>query len=312
MGETERFADYRKKRISFGDDGNSLIMLVAINGIIFIALTLIKILFWAVQGTPGDYKNNIANWFIMPANGGALLYRPWTIISYMFSHTGLVMVITNMLWLWVFGSIFQLIAGNKKLIPLYIFGGIAGAVGFVLANYLIPQLRPGIPFAELEGANAAIMAVAVATTALTPDYRFFRMLNGGIPIWVLTLIYIVIDFAGITGSGAAYHISHLTGALIGYLFIVGLRKGNDWSAGMNRLYDWFMNLFNPNKKQAPVVRMRQKVFYNAGKQKPFVKQPNITQQRIDEILDKINQKGYNALSDEERNILKKASESDLL
>ena len=81
---------------------------------------------------------------------------------------------------------------------------------------------------------------------------------------------------------------------------------------MNRFYDWITNLFNPDKHQAPVVKMRQKVFYNVGKQKPFVKKPNITQQRIDEILDKINQKGYNALSDDERNILKKASESDLL
>ena len=312
MGETERFAEYRRKKISFGDDGNSLMMLIAINGIIFIALTLLKIIFWAVQSSPADYQNYITNWFLLPANVNSLLYRPWTILSYMFSHTGLIMVITNMLWLWVFGSIFQLIAGNRKLIPLYIFGGVAGAAAFILSNYLIPQLRPSIPFVQMEGANSAIMAVAVATTALTPEYRFFRMLNGGIPLWVLTLIYIIIDFAGIAGAGAAFHISHLAGALIGYLFIFSLRSGHDWSTGINRFYDWISNLFNPNKKETPVVRMRQKVFYNAGKQKPFIKQPNITQQRIDELLDKINQKGFNALSEDERNILKKASESDLL
>ena len=312
MGETERFADYRRKKITFGDDGNALMMLVAINGIIFIALTLIKILFWAVQDTPADYQTYITIWFIMPAGLNALAHRPWSAFTYMFSHTGLIMLITNMLWLWVFGSIFQNIAGNRKLIPLYIYGGLAGAVGFVLANYSIPQLRPLIGVSELEGANAAIMAIAVATTALTPEYKFFRMLNGGIPLWVLTLIYLVIDFAGIAGTGAAYHISHLTGALIGYLFVFSLKKGNDWSTGMNRFYDWLINLFNPNKKETPVIKMRQKVFYKTGNQKPFIKQPNITQQRIDEILDKINQKGYNALTDDERNILKKASESDLL
>lgn len=312
MSETERFAEYRRKKVSFGDDGNSLMMLIAINGIIFIALTLLKILFWAVQSTPVEYENYISNWFVLPASLNSFIHKPWTLFTYMFTHISLIMVITNMLWLWVFGSIFQLLAGNRKLIPLYIYGGIAGAAGFVAATYLIPQLRNGISFSVMEGANASIMAVAVATTTLTPEYRFFKMLNGGIPLWVLTLIYLVIDFAGITGSGAAYHISHLSGAFIGYIFIVNLKKGNDWSAGMNRFYDWLINLFNPNKKPAPVVRMRQRVFYKTGKQKPYVKLPNITQQRIDEILDKINQKGYNALSEEERNVLKKASESDLL
>ncbi|GAC1585046.1 MAG: rhomboid family intramembrane serine protease [Ginsengibacter sp.] len=312
MGEMDRFAEYKRKKISFGDDGNALVMLVAINGIIFIGLTILKILFWAVESTPDLYRHYITNWFIMPADYSNLLYRPWTIFSFSFTHTSVIMLISNMLWLWVFGSIFQLIAGNKKLIPLYIFGGVAGAIGFIAAIYLIPNLRPSAAFAELEGANAAILAVAVATTALTPEYRFFRMLNGGIPIWVLTLVYLVIDFAGITSSGAAYHISHLSGAFIGYMFVVSLKRGRDWSVGLNRFYDWITNVFNPHKGKAPVIKMREKVFYEIGKQKPFTKTPNISQDRIDQILDKINQKGYNALTTEEQAILKKASESDFL
>ena len=80
---------------------------------------------------------------------------------------------------------------------------------------------------SLSGANASIMAVAIATTALAPDYRIFRRLSGGIPIWVLTILYVVIDFAGIGAGGTAFHLAHLAGGLAGFFFIVGLRKGHD-------------------------------------------------------------------------------------
>jgi hypothetical protein len=69
-------------------------------------------------------------------------------------------------------------------------------------------------------------------------------------------------------------------------------------------------LFNPDKPIQQNEKIKEKVFYNTGGQKPFIKRPVITQQRIDEILDKINQKGFNHLSEEEKNILKKARETD--
>ena len=105
---------------------------------------------------------------------------------------------TNMLWLWAFGSILQDMAGNKKIIPIYLYGGLAGAVVFIATSYAIPQL---ILYPFFEGASASVMAVAIATTTLAPDYRIFRMLNGGIPLWVLTILFVIIDFASIR-SGA--------------------------------------------------------------------------------------------------------------
>jgi hypothetical protein len=154
------------------------------------------------------------------------------------------------------------------------------------------------------------MAVAMATTALAPNYRFFQNLGGGIPIWVFTLMYILIDFAGVATQGAAISLSHLAGAGAGYLFIFLLRRGKDASAWMLQFYDWVLNLFNPSNK-ADTDNIRQKVFYNAAGRKPFKKTSNITQQRVDEILDKINQKGFHFLTDEEKNILKRAAEEDL-
>jgi hypothetical protein len=105
-------------------------------------------------------------------------------------------------------------------------------------------------------------------------------------------------------------LAHLGGGLTGFLFIVSMRKGYDWSLWMHKLYNWFLNLFNPDKPTAEREKIKEKVFYNTGGTKPFIKRPVVTQQRIDEILDKINQKGFSHLSEEEKTILKKAGETD--
>ncbi|MEO6327634.1 MAG: rhomboid family intramembrane serine protease [Ginsengibacter sp.] len=311
MGESERYIDFRRRKISLGADGNALMTLISINAVIFLILVFIKILYFITQSPDGEFENNIQPWFSLPAGLPALAHKPWTFLSYMFTHVNLIVALTNMLWLWVFGSIFQDITGNKKIIPLYIYGGIAGACLFMASYYLIPPLKSQLGSASLLGANASIMAIAVATTTLAPDFRFFKMLNGGIPLWVITVIYIIIDFAGIAGNGAAYSISHLGGGLTGFLFIMRLRKGKDWSLWMNYLYSRFINLYNPERKKRPIKTIKEKVFYKTGHAKPFVKKSHVTQQRVDELLDKINQRGYHSLTEEEKSILKRAAETDL-
>ena len=72
-----------------------------------------------------------------------------------------------------------------------------------------------------------------------------------------------------------------------------------------------MNLFDPNSRGQD-TSLKEQVFYETGGRKPFSKSPNITQQRVDEILDKINQKGYQYLTEEEKSILKKAADDEAL
>ena len=291
MGESDRYPEYKqpKKRLTLGNDGNALVALFSLNVIFFLLLITIQVVYFFFQANEAAFATQIVQYFEMPAQLTKLSERPWTILTYMFSHTGVMHILSNMLWLWAFGFILQELTGNKKLIPIYIYGGLAGALAFIMANYLIPPLYPFIGSASLMGANAATMAVAVATTTLAPQYRFFKNLNGGIPIWVLTLIYVLIDIAGVASLGAAFSLSHLFGGLAGFIFIYLLRKKIDGSVWMNSLYNWFMQLFNPHKKNTGNP-LKEKVFYNAGVRKPFHKTSNITQQRVDEILDKINHK----------------------
>lgn len=315
MGESDRYGEFKKpgKKIFFGDDNNAMVSLFTINIIFFLLLMLIQVVYFFMQQNAAVYNAEVVQWFSLPAGLTKLSERPWTIITYMFSDTGqnIIRFISNMIWLWAFGYLLLQMAGNDKLIPIYIYGGVLGGIVFILAHYLIPPLQPSTQTSTLLGANAGTLAVAMATTTLSPDHRFFTQIRNGIPIWVLMGIYILVDFAGIANMGAAHSLSHLAGALAGFLFVIFLRRGIDGSIWMNRSYSWLMNLFNPYKKPTK-EKIKETVFYNTGKRKPYEKTTHITQQRVDEILDKISQKGYHFLTEEEKAILKKAAEDDAL
>ncbi len=298
------------KKILLGQDNNALVFLFAVNALMFVIVNFIKIVYYLSEIPDEFFYRQVLNWLSLPPQIDVLLTRPWTFISTMITHHSIWQLISSMLWLWCFGYILQDLAGNNKLIPLYIYGGITGSVFFVLMNNMVPVLVNQVgTAAPLLGAGSAVMAIAVATTTLAPDYRIFPLINGGIPLWVITLIFVAIDFATLAGSNAGIGAGHLAAGIVGYLFILQLRKGNDWGAWMNRFAGWLDDLFNPEKKHHQKTNS-ERHFYKAAA-KPFDKKPNLTQQRLDEILDKINQQGYQFLTDEEKDFLKKASKEDL-
>jgi membrane associated rhomboid family serine protease len=300
------------KRLSIGQDGNSLVLLIAINLTVYILLAFIGVIYYFTDGKiEGDrlFEKNILDWVTLPAHVPTFITRPWTILTHFFSHIDVWHIIGNMLWLWVFGFIFQDLSGNRKLGPVYIYGALAGAVAYMLAYNFIPALKPGLFDARALGASAGIMAVAAATTRLAPNYRIFPMLMGGIPLWVLTLIFLIMDLGLMTKGNTGGRIAHIAGAGMGFLFMVQLERGRDWSEWMNRFFDWVNNLFNPDvKKNRPV---KKDLFYKANKPPYTTTRSNLNQNRVDAILDKINQKGYQSLTQEEKDILKRASKEDL-
>lgn len=297
--------DYRR-RLSIDKESNPLVTLIAINLSLFVLFAFVKIVYHFVHIPIDFYYKNVLNWFILPASFDTFMTRPWTILTHMFIHDSVWHVFANMLWLWAFGYIMRDLTGNKKVVPIYIYGGIAGGVAFMLSYNIFTVLRPELSGATALGASAGVMAVAVATTLVAPDYRIFPMLNGGIPLWVLTLLFVIIDLATIPYNNTGGHIAHIAGAMMGFLFIFMLRRGYDWSEWMNNFFEWVNNLFNPDKPKKG-RSVREEHFYNVTRE-PFKKTPNVTQQRIDEILDKINEKGYRFLTHEEKELLRRAGE----
>jgi hypothetical protein len=219
-------------------------------------------------------------------------------------------ILANMLWLWAFGYILQDLTGNRKIFPLFFYGAMAGAAVYMLAYNFIPPLKVALPVAQAYGASAGVMAIAIGTTVLAPGYRIFPMLNGGIPLWVITIIYLIIDLATIPYNNAGGHLAHIAGAGAGYLFILALQRGHDWGIWINNFFDWVNDLFNPDKP-AKVRSIKSQLYYKPTV-KPFRKRYSVTQQTIDEILDKISQKGYGSLTEDEKEVLKRASKEDLL
>jgi membrane associated rhomboid family serine protease len=257
------------------------------------------------------FGSDVLSWFVMPASIEKLSSRPWTILTYMFSEQKVVRFIGNMFWLWGFGYILQDLMGNRKLVPIYLYGGVAAAVIVLLSYGIAPGLKTQASGVFLIGANPGIMAIAVATTTIAPDYRIFPMINGGIRLWIFTLAFLVIDIVSIGHTDTAAYIANLSGAGTGFIFIYLVRRGYDGSIWMNKVFDWFNDLFNPNKKKKGRPP-KDEYYYKVSGTQPYKKIPNITQQRIDEILDKINQQGYRFLTDEEKDILKRAADEEEL
>jgi membrane associated rhomboid family serine protease len=309
MGESDRYIDYRikKQRFTLGNPDNALMWLFAINVIFFLILQTIRVAINVNDHSDAVFYSQVTGNFQLPASLISLSKKPWTVISFMFSDADLMRALSNMLWLWAFGSVLQNLTGNRKIIPVYLYGGFAAAVFFIAAVYLIPTNGAFIDSMGLLGANASVMAIAVAATAIAPDYRFFSHIRGGVPIWILTLIYVAIDLAAVASGPAALPLAHIGGAVAGFVFVKMLKNNMDGSGWMNNFYNWFINLFNPNKK-VQKNSIKERVFYNTGTRSPFHKTSNVTEQRVDEILDKISQQGYSTLTKEEKDILKRASE----
>src|SRR5688572_20036130 len=144
----------RGQRLAIGQDGNALTLLIAINLIAFVLLASIKVLYYfsSGQGGVGLYTQEILPWVALPAQLDKLLVKPWTLITHMFVHDNVWHIISNMLWLWAFGYILQDLAGNRKLTPIFFYGGLAGALAFLLAYNLLPPLKENIVGAKAIGA----------------------------------------------------------------------------------------------------------------------------------------------------------------
>jgi membrane associated rhomboid family serine protease len=298
-----------RKRMGLGQDGNALVQLLVLNAVIFVILKFVYIFFLMTGSSKDTFVTHVYSWFVLSASPEKIVWRPWTLISFMFTDQQIFRFISNMFWLWCFGYILQDLTGNRKLIPIYLYGGLGGAIIFVLVHMIFPQLREQINTDSLTAANCSIAAVAVATTVVSPDYRIFPMISGGIPLWILTLVFLLLNFSGIDNGGMATYLAYVTAAGIGYLFIYLLRRGQDGSIWINQFFDWFGNLFNPDKKKNSKNK-KDEFYYNVAGTQPYKKIPNITQKRIDEILDKINQQGYRFLTSEEKEILKRAAEEE--
>jgi hypothetical protein len=311
MGESDRYIEYKnkKQRFTLGQQDNAIVNLIVVNIVVFMLLLVMQVIYYLFEIDKTTYQKQVVEYFTMSASLETLFHRPWTLLVYMFSNVGVLELLGNMIWLYSFGSLLQNQTSNKTIFPVFIYGGLVGGIVFLLLSNFVPAMNGNVNESWLQGSQMSVLAMVVAGTSINPRYKFFTHLNGGIPVWVLMLIYILIDFSSMTYSSKAHILSHLAAALAGFYFIYLYKNGHDTGKWMSDFYHWLMHLFTPSNNSNH-SQQKGKIFYNTAGRMPFKKVENFTQQKVDEILDKINQKGIENLTEEERQILKKAADDE--
>ena len=278
---------------------DTLQRLILVNVVVYIAFAIIRAVLGLFMASLDVYFVP-SHWLGVPASLSALLYKPWTLLTYMFYHEDFFHILFNMLWLFWMGKIFQEYLGNKKLFSTYILGGISGAILYITAYNVFPLFSQAVGFSFAIGASAGVLAITIATATLLPDYKIGIIFIGPVALKYIALITVLLDIINISGSNAGGHIAHLGGAMFGFVYILQLKNGRDLAQGFNRLMDKLATIFTG--------RRRMKVTYKRTSRDEDYKADKIArQERTDEILDKISKSGYGSLTNEEREFLFKSS-----
>lgn len=269
--------------------------LIALNSVFFGAGLLINLFGFLFL----RQKMLAAPALVLPSGFSALLHSPWTILTYQFSHFGILHFGFNMLVLYFAGAIFRDFFRQKDVWRVYIFGGVVAGGLFILSCNFIPAFRGQQH--TLVGASGSIMAILFAATLYAPNVVLH--LFGVVPVrlkWI-ALAYIVLDLLSIPESNAGGHIAHLGGAIFGSLY------------ALYRMKRVQIKLFEPViRPQNKKVRMKAgaggSVHQTHTDKSNGRNNAGPTQEEIDAILDKISKSGYDRLTKEEKDILFKASQ----
>lgn len=267
--------------------GNPLYLYMGLNVIIFLITAIIGV-FLFLGKTDVMMGEWVRDYFGFPAQLSALPTRFYTVLTYMFFHDGFLHLLFNMLGLFWFGNIFMNFLKSRQFHFVYLVGGLVGALIYILGLNVIPAFSEGLIGRTVIGSSAAVMAIIVAIATLVPNYSIMMLFFGEVKIKWVAMAYFLISFLGLSSANAGGNLAHIGGAILGFIFIKSLQKGNDWSAIFER------------KPKLKVVR----------NEKPTPKKPvfnDVSQQEIDAILDKISSSGYDKLSATEKEKLFKAS-----
>jgi len=302
--------------------GGIVTRVIGINVVLFLlfALARVVLLLFGVNDTPW------LHFLELPASLPQLAVRPWTLFTYMFMHGSVWHLLFNMLWLYWFGQMALYFFSARHLRGLYVVGGLMGGVLYVVAYNVFPLFAPQLSGSLLVGASASILAIVVALAVKEPNYPLRLMFIGSISMKWLAVVTVLIDMLLIASTNAGGHIAHLGGALAGWWFAAGLKKGYDITAWVNSVIDFIGGIFHPASYRTNIrvhkPKKEKKPFSSGKKGKKTTTQGAVNDHaadyaynqtkrqqadEIDRILEKIKKSGYAGLTAEEKRKLFEAS-----
>ena len=253
--------------------------LIVINIIFFIIPLLLNTFLWLFE-----LKDiSIIDYFVVEADLMSLIFKPWSLITYGFLHGSFSHLFWNMIMLFYFGNILVNYFGDKRLLNVFFNGILFGGIIYIISYNLFPVFT-GVS-SKMIGSSAGVMAILFYITSYNPNHtiRFFFL---NIKLLYIAIFLLLMDIIQIPVENSGGHIAHLGGALIGFLMFRSF-KGIDF-------VDIYTN-FSTKKNNRKIKR--NKTFSGS----------NFDQKKVDSILDKISESGYESLTKEEKNYLFKAS-----
>lgn len=279
-----------------------LFRLMIINISIFLVIGLIKVITY-LTGSGNGLIHSIIDVLAMKAYLPGFIQQPWSLITYMFIHEDFLHILFNMLVLFWTGKIFCDFLNSKKLVVVYLLGGISGALLYMLAYNFFPAFSQSLVISKLIGASAGVIAILAAIATYLPNYAVHLFLFGAVRLKYLAAFLILLYVISIPDGNAGGNISHLGGAVFGFTYIKLLRAGTDSGRWLEFLLDSILRLTKPPDKF--------KVVHRSATQAGKINVPRgaSSQETIDAILDKISRSGYSSLTKSEREILFNASKN---
>ncbi|UYQ91667.1 rhomboid family intramembrane serine protease [Chitinophaga horti] len=287
---------------SWLNQDNTVNHIILWNTIIFLVIGILNL---AALGSGGAQvaKDFLLENLSLQSNLVILAHKPWGFITYMFTHEGVFHYVFNMMALYFFGNLFRSDVGRERVLPVYIISSIFAGLLYVMAYNIIPALSvfPNI----LIGASASIMCFITATAMTLPNL-VLNIFFINIRLKWLAIALVVIDILSIAQGNTGGIIAHLGGALFGILYVLSIRNGVELAQPLIWL---FGKLGSISFKRQPAPKSGYRNFKPKKSPLKVVKRSGEEnrQQKLDILLDKINEKGYDSLTHEEKSWLKKYS-----
>jgi membrane associated rhomboid family serine protease len=257
----------------------------------FLFVLLIKVYFQLNDFKPAWFAESYYPFFGISDSVSKTMQHGWVLLTHFLVEDDLLFLLTNSLWLYFFCLLLEESKPANTVFILFIISGIlTGLVALILVG-INPNFLPAKFYL---GMKAPLMTIATAAILANPKRKVFESFNGGIPIAVAGVLFITLTLFVSYQSGLAAVVTIFSGIVVGIIFHYGLQKFVGKYA--DRLNDY------QAKKDAKENENSLYTFEENGYQVV-----QVSQNKIDEILDKINAKGIQSISAQEKEWLKNYS-----
>src|SRR5210317_1205536 len=277
---------------------NSAEKLILINVACFVLPLFLKTIFYLFNIPFGVF----ISWFELSSDWSEFLFKPWSLVTYSFLHSGFFHLFWNMYLLFFASRLFLNLFPLNTFFNVYFLGVLIGGFTFMASYALFPAFQNSTPV--MIGASAGVMAVLIFMSTYSPDLEV-RLILFNVKLRYLGIALVLLDVIQIPYGNAGGHLAHLGGAALGYMYVRRLDQGVD----IGRPFEAFVNqLFGLFKKRSPLKTVYKKTATTNSKKNPTPQEAD--QKKIDAILDKISNSGYDSLTQQEKDFLFQAGKKN--